>query len=56
LSAAEIVAMRDDTFTSYFSSRRYRETITQRFGHQAAKEIEKMTSYKLKRNLLEVQQ
>jgi radical SAM superfamily enzyme YgiQ (UPF0313 family) len=56
LGSGEVLAARDRAFTEYFSNRRYLDAIAQRFGHQAAKEIEKMTSYKLKRNLLEVQQ
>lgn len=53
LGAADILRFRDEAFFKYFTSRRYVEAAVQRFGHEAQKEIEKMTSYKLKRNILE---
>ena len=53
LSAREILAFRDEAFGRYFSSDRYVSNAVQRFGQEAADQIRKMTSYKLKRNLLE---
>ena len=55
LTAAEILASRDRSFDSYFTDPRYLDSITQRFGWEARSHIEKMTGYKLKRNLLEVE-
>lgn len=53
LSAAELLAFRDQAFTTYFTSKRYVDNVTQRFGQEARVHIEKMTSYKLKRRLLD---
>jgi radical SAM superfamily enzyme YgiQ (UPF0313 family) len=53
LSAREILSFRDEAFDRYFSSERYVAEAKQRFGHAAEAQIRKMTSYKLKRNLLE---
>ena len=56
LGAAEILRFRDEAFSRYFSSPRYLAGAVQRFGHAAAAEIAKMTSYKLKRKLLNTEQ
>jgi radical SAM superfamily enzyme YgiQ (UPF0313 family) len=53
LPARDILAFRDAAFDRYFSSERYVGTAKQRFGHAAEAQIFQMTSYKLKRNLLE---
>lgn len=52
LSAEQIVRLRDGAFKEYFSSQRYLDTITQRFGEQGRQYINKMMSYRLKRQLL----
>lgn len=53
LSARKILEFRDSAFDRYFSRDSYRSNVVQRFGHAAKAEIERMTKYKLKRNLLE---
>ena len=53
LTAAELLRFRDTAFDRYFKSQRYLDATTQRFGVVGRREIEKMTSYKLKRKLLE---
>lgn len=53
VSAAEILRFRDAAFDRYFTRPRYRETVVQRHGHAATEEIERMLSYKLRRNILE---
>lgn len=53
LAAADILRFRDGAFNSYYSSPRYLAQVRQRFGHVAEAQIQKMTTYKLKRNLLE---
>lgn len=53
LEARDILAFRDRAFDSYFRSAHYQAALVQRFGHAAKTQVEKMTSYKLKRNLLE---
>ena len=53
LTAAEILEARDRSFQAYFTNPRYLDRVAQSFGQEAAAHIKKMTSYKLKRNLLE---
>ena len=50
-----IVALgkRDAAFDAYFTSPRYLDMVTQRFGWDTRKHIEQMTRHKLKRQLLE---
>ena len=54
LMAHDILGFRDEAFQRYFTAPRYLAQVGQRFGHAARANIEKMTSYKLKRDLLEV--
>jgi radical SAM superfamily enzyme YgiQ (UPF0313 family) len=53
LSPAAVLRARDQAFQAYFTSPRYLDSIAQRFGQEARKHVKGMTSYKLKRNLLE---
>jgi radical SAM superfamily enzyme YgiQ (UPF0313 family) len=53
LSPAVVLRARDQAFQAYFSSPRYLDSIAQRFGQGARVHVRAMTSYKLKRNLLE---
>lgn len=48
-SAAEVLRFRDEAFTTYFSSRRYLELVTGKFGPAAADEIRAMTGHRLER-------
>jgi radical SAM superfamily enzyme YgiQ (UPF0313 family) len=52
ISAAEVLGFRDDAFHTYFSSARYLDTVTQRFGWQTRRHIEEMSRHKLRRQLL----
>ena len=53
LSAAEVLAFRDDAFNAYFTDPRYLDLVTQRFGWETRGHIEEMTRHKLRRALLE---
>ena len=53
LSAAEVLKFRDAAFDRYFTTKRYLDMVTQKFGWTARKHIERMTSHKLQRQLLE---
>jgi radical SAM superfamily enzyme YgiQ (UPF0313 family) len=53
LSAAEILAFRDEAFHAYFGSRRYLEMLSQRLGQEARAEVEGMSSRRLRRLLLD---
>jgi radical SAM superfamily enzyme YgiQ (UPF0313 family) len=55
LSAAEVLAFRDDAFHDYFSTARYLDMVTQLFGWDTRKHIEDMTRHRLKRKILEEQ-
>lgn len=52
-SAAEVVRVRDDAFHEYFSSPRYLDMITQKFGVDTRRNIEAMAGYRLPRKLLQ---
>jgi radical SAM superfamily enzyme YgiQ (UPF0313 family) len=52
LSSEEILLFRDKTFYDYFTSSKYLNMITNKFGIEALEHIQKMTQIKLKRNLL----
>ena len=53
LTAKQVLAFRDAAFHEYFENPLYLNKIAFQFGPAAAEEINKMTSFKLKRNLLE---
>jgi anaerobic magnesium-protoporphyrin IX monomethyl ester cyclase len=54
ITAAEVLGFRDSAFDAYFTSRRYLDMVTQKFGWDTRKHIEQMTGRKLKRQILEV--
>jgi len=53
LSAAEVLAFRDNAFDVYFSNPRYLDMVTQRFGWETRRHIEDMARHTLRRALLE---
>jgi len=53
LSAAEVLKFRDEAFDRYFSTKRYLDTVTQKFGWAARTHIERMAGHKLRRKILE---
>lgn len=53
ISAAEVLRFRDQAFDNYFTSRRYLDMVTQKFGWETRQHIEEMTRHKLRRRLLE---
>lgn len=53
VSAAEVLKFRDEAFGRYFASRRYLDTVTQKFGWETRQHIERMTRHKLRRKILE---
>ncbi|WP_374399311.1 radical SAM protein [Niveibacterium sp.] len=53
LSAAEILAFRDQAFNTYFSSSRYRDMVLEKFGQPVLDHLDEVLSIKLRRNLLE---
>jgi len=53
LSAADVLRFRDAAFTTYFTDPGYLAMVAQKFGPAAVEEIRRMTSYRLRRNLLE---
>jgi radical SAM superfamily enzyme YgiQ (UPF0313 family) len=52
LTSAQILAFRDAAFLEYFNSPVYNQKIAKEWGMEAVREISKMTSYRLKRDLL----
>jgi radical SAM superfamily enzyme YgiQ (UPF0313 family) len=53
VSAAEVLAFRDKAFDQYFAGRRYLDMVTQKFGVDTRRHIERMANHKLRRRLLE---
>ncbi|MBP7669746.1 MAG: cobalamin-dependent protein [Ferrovibrio sp.] len=53
VSAAEVLAFRDEAFHAYFEHPRYLDMVTQRFGWDTRRHIEEMARHRLKRKLLE---
>jgi radical SAM superfamily enzyme YgiQ (UPF0313 family) len=53
LSAAEILAFRDEAFTKYHTNTRFLKRIKEKFGDNAANNISEMTKIKLKRKIVE---
>lgn len=54
LTAAEVLEFRDQAFEIYFNNPNYLQMVERKFGSSALAEIKSMTSYKLKRNILEI--
>lgn len=52
LTAAEVLKFRDQAWLRYFTNPEYLELVQQRFGLSERKNVEKMTSIRLKRKLL----
>tara|TARA_R110002060_G_scaffold50771_13_gene61703 strand:- start:1881 stop:3395 length:1515 start_codon:yes stop_codon:yes gene_type:complete len=52
ITAAEVVRFRDNAFHDYYESIDYLDFIEKKFGISTRTEIEKMTSYRLKRKIL----
>ena len=53
VSAADVLRFRDAAFHEYFEGERYLRMISEVFGVETRRHIEKMTSIRLRRNLLE---
>ena len=53
LSAAEILAFRDEAFTTYHTDSRFLKRIKEKFGDSAAKNVLEVTKIKLKRKIIE---
>jgi anaerobic magnesium-protoporphyrin IX monomethyl ester cyclase len=53
LSAAEVLAFRDEAFTTYHSDSNFLKRIKEKFGENAVKNITDMTKIKLKRKIIE---
>ena len=53
LSATDVLRFRDEAFNAYFGNQRYLEMIGEKFGPRAVGHLKAMTTYKLKRKLLE---
>jgi radical SAM superfamily enzyme YgiQ (UPF0313 family) len=53
VSAAAVLAFRDEAFHTYFGSPRYLNMISERFDAQTRAHIEKMAAHRLRRRLLE---
>jgi len=55
VTAADVLAVRDEAFHRYFSNPRYLDLLTQRFGWETRHHVEEMSAQRLKRKILEVQ-
>ena len=53
LTAAEVLAFRDEAWQTYFTNPVYLELVEHRFGSQERKNVEDMTRIKLRRKILE---
>jgi radical SAM superfamily enzyme YgiQ (UPF0313 family) len=53
VTAAEVLKFRDQAFDRYFTSKRYHDTVTQKFGWETRKHIDSMTRHKLRRRIIE---
>ena len=52
LSAAEVLKFRDEAFQTYFTNPAYLDVVERRFGATQRKNVEDMTTIRLKRKLL----
>ena len=53
LKASEVLALRDEYFIKYFSSKKFLDKVQSKFGEKALENIKKMLSIKLKRKIIE---
>lgn len=53
LSSRDVLKFRDDAFREYFADPAYIDLVRRKFGDKAVKDIEEMTSYQMRRALLE---
>jgi anaerobic magnesium-protoporphyrin IX monomethyl ester cyclase len=53
LSAAQVLKFRDKAFDRYFTTKRYLDMVTQKFGWEARGHVERMTKHKLHRKILD---
>jgi radical SAM superfamily enzyme YgiQ (UPF0313 family) len=53
VSAADVLKFRDEAFDRYFTSKRYLDMITQKFGWETRAHIDEMTRHKLRRKIIE---
>lgn len=53
LTAREVLSYRDWAFTEYFTNPMYLDMVEKKFGLETLEHIKQMTTYKLRRNLLE---
>lgn len=53
IDAARVLQFRDDAFHTYFTNPAYLDMVKRKFGNETLEHVRKMTSYKLKRKLLE---
>lgn len=53
VAAAEVLKFRDDAFQRYFTNKRYLDMVTQKFGWETREHINRMTSHKLRRKIVE---
>lgn len=51
--AATVLRFRDEAFNTYFTNPRYLEMVERKFGRETLEHVKGMTTYKLKRKLLE---
>lgn len=55
LTAAEVIAFRDQAWRTYFTSPKYLALVQEKFGEQGRRNVEDMTGIQLRRKLLEPQ-
>jgi radical SAM superfamily enzyme YgiQ (UPF0313 family) len=53
ISGAEVLRFRDNAFTKYFTNPSYLDMVASKFGQEALEHVKGMTTFKLKRKLLE---
>lgn len=53
LTAREVLQFRDEAFLGYFTTHRYLRMVETKFGRETLEHVKQMTTYKLRRNLLE---
>jgi anaerobic magnesium-protoporphyrin IX monomethyl ester cyclase len=56
VSAAQVLRFRDEAFERYFTTKRYLDMVTQKFGWTARGHIERMSRHRLRRRILEGQE
>src|SRR5262249_5342706 len=53
ISAGEVLKFRDAAFERYFTSKRYLDMVTQKFGWETRNHIEQMSRHRLRRKIVE---